>query len=319
MKQKIYLIGLASFLIVIIGTLFKMLHFPGAGPLLTLGFFGLLILFFPMGLVSSYKAQKERRYKLLYIVTYITLFILFTGVLFKIMHWPSAAIWLLIALPLPFILLLPVFLIVTGKIEKFSIYNTVTVLLLLTFMSVFNALLALNVAKDRLHDSAFLISIFYQKGDLMAEQQHHIAEGGEDIIKSSENLLQLIEEAKDKFYLGTLSNFHTVTNDSYYIPYLDSKSLSTEIMFRGEQPYLGYRLDESISQFIEVVTNTGSEIVTKDYARSLLEFNYNSEEGLPLSMYYFGNNWTAWSMLFLSMLENNVILLRNDLLAEMTR
>ena len=37
MKQKIYLLGLISMLIIVSGTIFKINHWPGAGVLLTIG------------------------------------------------------------------------------------------------------------------------------------------------------------------------------------------------------------------------------------------------------------------------------------------
>ena len=66
--------------------------------------------------------------------------------LFKVMHWPGASKALIVALPFPYVVFLPVFLAVTGKDKSFSIYNTVYVLFLLAGISVFSALLALNVS-----------------------------------------------------------------------------------------------------------------------------------------------------------------------------
>ncbi len=73
--------------------------------------------------------------------------------LFKVMHWPGAGKALMIALPFPYVVFLPVFLAVTAKDKSFSIYNTVYVLFLLAGISVFSALLALNVSKEKIDDS----------------------------------------------------------------------------------------------------------------------------------------------------------------------
>lgn len=198
MKQKIYWIGILSFIITILGTLFKMLHYPGAGWMMTIGFFGLIVIFFPLSLINSYRKIGNNTYKPLYIVTYLTFFVLFTGMLFKIMHWPGAGIWLLIGLPFPFVVFLPVFLVVTSKVKNYSIYNTVIVLLLLTFMSVFNALLALGVAKSSLNDSAYLASQYYRQAAIVATEKVCQPQGSEKITESSEALLGLIKEARDK-------------------------------------------------------------------------------------------------------------------------
>ena len=153
MKQKIYIVGLVTTLLVFIGTIFKVNHFPGAGIMLTLGLLGLVVLFLPLALINHYRSEDSNKSKSLYIVTWVTCFVVFISMLFKIQHWPFAGTLLIIALPLPYVIFLPVFINVTSKNKNFNIYNTVAVLLLLAINSIFAALLALNVAKDRIDDS----------------------------------------------------------------------------------------------------------------------------------------------------------------------
>src|SRR5450759_349254 len=162
MKQKIYIFGVVTALIVFAGTIFKVNHFPGAGILLTIGLVTLVLLFIPVALINHYKAEEPRQNLLLYIVTWLTCFVVFTAMLFKIQHWPYAGIFLTVAMPFPYVVFLPVFLTVTSKNKNFNIYNTVFVLLLLALNSVFSALLALNVSKDTLVDS-YNISRDYNK------------------------------------------------------------------------------------------------------------------------------------------------------------
>jgi hypothetical protein len=153
MKQKIYLIGLAAAIIMATGAVFKVNHWPGAGIMMMTGTLILVLMFLPAALINHYKTQSNEQSRLLYLVTWITCLVIFTGMLFKIMHWPYAGIALLIALPFPYIVFLPVFLAVTAKNKNFGIYNTVFVLLLLALNSVFAALLSLNVSKEIINDS----------------------------------------------------------------------------------------------------------------------------------------------------------------------
>ena len=90
----------------------------------------LVLGFLPIALLNSYRNEPKRLGGTFYIVTYITIFIVFTGMLFKIMHWPGASKLLLVGIVIPYVLFLPVFLISTGKVENYSIFNTVSVLLL---------------------------------------------------------------------------------------------------------------------------------------------------------------------------------------------
>lgn len=153
MKQKIYFLGLVAVMIMSTGALFKINHWPAAGIMMTAGTVILVLLFLPAALINHYRAEGNKQNKLLYIVTWITCFVVFTGMLFKIMHWPYAGYALLIALPFPYVVFLPVFLAITSKNKNFNIYNTVFVLLLLALNSVFAALLALNVSKETVNDS----------------------------------------------------------------------------------------------------------------------------------------------------------------------
>ena len=144
MKQKIYILGLVTTLIVVTGIMFKINHWPGAGYLLTIGIFSLVFIFLPVSLQNHYKAEGNKQNLILYIVTWLTCFVVFTAMLFKIMHWPGAGIALFISLPFPYVVFLPVFLTVTGKNKNFNIYYTVFVLFLLAIISSYSALLALN-------------------------------------------------------------------------------------------------------------------------------------------------------------------------------
>jgi len=115
MKQKLYIAGMVTVLIIFTGAIFKVNHFPGAGYLLILGIAALVLYFLPASLINIYKSEDNRKNILLYLVTYLTCFILFTSMLFKIQHWQYAGLMLSIALPFPYLVFLPVFIVVTSK------------------------------------------------------------------------------------------------------------------------------------------------------------------------------------------------------------
>jgi hypothetical protein len=146
MKTKTYITGLITTTLVFLGATFKVMHWPGAGKLLTTGIIFLLFIFLPPALISGYKGEGRKESLSLYIVTYITCLVTFASMLFKIMHWPGAGILLIIAIPFPFVVFLPVYLYITGKNESHNIYNTVAVLFLLVVFSSLTALLTLNAS-----------------------------------------------------------------------------------------------------------------------------------------------------------------------------
>lgn len=153
MKQKIYILGIITALILFAGTMFKVNHWPAAAALLIIGISTLLIIFLPLALINHYRNEGNRQNLLLYLVTWLTCFVVFTAMLFKILHWPGAGYYLLIALPFPYVVFLPVYLIVTSKNKNFNIYNTVFILFLMAGQSVFSAFLALGVSREKINDS----------------------------------------------------------------------------------------------------------------------------------------------------------------------
>lgn len=153
MKQKLYIFGVVTALVIFAGTIFKINHLAGAGKLLTVGFVTMVLLYLPLAFRNNYKAEGTKQNLPLYIVSWMTCFVVFTAMLFKIMHWPFGGIMMTIALPFPYVVFLPIFLIITGRNKNFSLYNTVFVLMLLMLNSVFAGLLALNVTRNRVNDS----------------------------------------------------------------------------------------------------------------------------------------------------------------------
>jgi hypothetical protein len=153
MKQKLYLLGVITAITVFAGVIFKINHFPGAAILIITGITSLVFIFLPLALADHYRSGESSKNLSLYIVTYITGFVIFVSMLFKLLHWPYAGVLLTIALPFPYVFFLPVFLYVTAKDKNFSIYKTTFVLLLLALNSVFSGLLALNVSRDKAMDS----------------------------------------------------------------------------------------------------------------------------------------------------------------------
>lgn len=195
MKQKIYMLGLATVILISLGILFKLNHWAGAGIMLTLGITVLVLVFTPAALVNSYKADAEKGKGLLYFVTWLTVLVVFAAMLFKIQHWPWAGVLMMISIPFPFVVFLPVFLIsVKGRKDQ-SIYDTVSVLILLMIVSCFTVLLGLNVSKDRIIGSLGLMSNYNRSEEVLdnlkIRQESPVAGKINDLLVMSEEYRQL--------------------------------------------------------------------------------------------------------------------------------
>ncbi|MBP9151000.1 MAG: hypothetical protein KBF73_01820 [Flavobacteriales bacterium] len=94
MKKLTFGFGLTSTFLLLAGTIFKLMHWPGANVMVLLGT-GLLVLgYLPLILAHKLK-ESPRSEALLHITGFVGLTMTSVGVLFKILHWPGAAVMLL--------------------------------------------------------------------------------------------------------------------------------------------------------------------------------------------------------------------------------
>ncbi len=156
MKKSVYISGIVCANLMMFGSMFKVFHWPGSGIMLCSAVFLFCFMFLPFALMSSYACQEQKNNKWLYMVTFVVFSVSMMGALFKIMHWPGAGMFLVVGIPLPFVLFLPVYLYQTRKENK-SI-NYLGIMFGLTFLAVFSVLLSLNVSKNIMDNAASNIS-----------------------------------------------------------------------------------------------------------------------------------------------------------------
>jgi hypothetical protein len=148
MKNKIYYIGLSACIITTFGCISKVMHWPGAGILLSVGLSFFALLFLPLALKSSFKEEKNRKLKTLYILTAVILGVNFISTLFKIMHWPWSNLMILISLPLPFVVLLPVYLLSNLNDKDINFKNFTAVLFFFAYLAAILALMSTGPSRN---------------------------------------------------------------------------------------------------------------------------------------------------------------------------
>jgi len=309
MKQKIYILGVITAIVICTGTILKVNHWPAAGILITAGILILVLLFLPAALIDNYKAEGNRQNRILYIVTWITCFVVFIGMLFKLMHWPYAGVGLLIALPFPYIVFLPVFLVVTAKNKNFNIYNTVFVLLLLALNSVFSALLSLNVTKDTVVDS-YNISRHYCNVDAaMAQLPVVFKESAvnlkiDDIIKITNDYQDLILKHEGMTREQWKSN-----PGNLLIP--ESPNIAAAVLAdNGEMP-AGLKLQTALNELIVLMKQTKGYEKTAEALPSILGL-WDEKEEDPAGAFS-GRNIIislSWVLTYLDGLESNLHMIK---------
>jgi hypothetical protein len=306
MKQKIYMLGLISAMIVFAGTIFKINHYPGAAIMIIAGIASMVLLFLPLALTDHYRASGNGKSLLLHIVTYITCFVVFSGMLFKILHWPYAGLMLTIALPFPYVVFLPVFIGVTSKDRNFNIYNTVFVLLLLALNSVFSGLLALNVTRERVEDS-------YQLSRNYINQQNglSILSGNDSrsaVSVKIDEVIKVVNECQAKVLELDGKTLDGWKHDPGNLKRPDFKgSAATGLGKEGEKSAM--KLHNELEELIKLMAATpGYEALAKN-AQEILNFKISPSENADWYPQVF-NDFLAWVLIYLDGLETNLSIMK---------
>lgn len=311
MKQKIYILGILTTAVIFMATVFKLNHWPGAGILMTIGMVSLVLVFLPLAFHNSFRAEENRKSRLLYFVAFLTCFVIFTAMLFKIMHWPYTGILLAIAIVFPYFVFLPVFIITTSKSSDYNINNTVAVLFLLTLNSVFSGLLALNVSKDRIDDSLNLAvnynSVEIHLGELADGQS------GSPVLLKIDKVLKVIDDYQHAI-LSSDGITETIWNsDPRQIIHPDSRNAIPVALDDNNDLYGGDSLNGALSELLETVEITpGYESLSKALP-SILDIGEPDQAGtFPIGS-MFKENYMAWTLIWLDAMETNLGLIKATL------
>jgi hypothetical protein len=308
MKQKIYILGVISAIIISTGIILKVEHWPMAQIFLAAGILLLVLIFFPAALINSYKAEGSKQNILLYIVTFITCFVVFTGMLFKIQHWPFAGIALLIALPFPYIVFLPVFLTVTSKNKNFNIYNTVFVLLLLALNSVFSCLLALNVSKEVVEDS-YNLSRDYKRQET-ALTQLPVRYQQSPINLKIDEVLKIVNEYQDKILKQEGLSREQWNSNPGNLWRPEARGVAGDAILNPNGPFPGEELKTALKNLIlDFGKSSGYESLAKA-APLIFDYTEAGYGGEPGSQQDFILNPLSWALIYLDGLEANLHMIK---------
>jgi hypothetical protein len=309
MKQKIYLLGLITIAIIVVGALFKTGHWPGGGKLIILGILLLVFAFLPLALRNHYRTEGNSKNLMLYIVTWLTCLVVFGGMLFKTMHWPGAGKILMVALPFPYVVFLPVFLAVTAKDKNFSIHNTVSVLFLLTAISVFSALLALNVSKERIDDSMQL-SRTYNRVEAVLDEIPAAA-GHASVINKTEELLSIIDDYQHRIFSVEGMSEEKWNNDPWTFPRPEKTSVANIALFiEGKDPTYDTRLQAGLGDLVGELQKSAANEEIASKIPLIFDFYETPDDNLLWTEDMFVVTPRAWSLIYLDALETNLKLLK---------
>jgi hypothetical protein len=119
-RRKIFLFISAFFggMFFILGTLFKIHHWPGATIVLSLAVLAGILFFIPALLANRLTEQKNTAKRIIYIIGSGGIILYTAGMLFKIQHWPLATLLLVIGIILLCAIAFPLYTWITWREDK---------------------------------------------------------------------------------------------------------------------------------------------------------------------------------------------------------
>lgn len=151
MKKFMYILGTVSPSLLILGAIFKLQHWAGAGVLITAGTFLLAVVYLPVFAMVSIRDTREKGKKVnmgLYVAGVITGFLFLTGILFKIMHWPGAGVALTVSVLATVVVFIPMLVVHAIRDKENQLLNFSILIFILAMMAVNIMVFALKTSKS---------------------------------------------------------------------------------------------------------------------------------------------------------------------------
>jgi hypothetical protein len=181
------------------GCISKIMHWPGASIMIIVSVFLFCFWFLPVGLMNSYASLPIKKMKTLHIVSFFVFFVCMMGVLFKVMHWPGAGMFLLPGLMMPFVVFLPVYLYHTRDEEKTGNKNFFALTIGLIFLAVFSVFLAMTISKQVIRQDIALIDLNEKETRVISVEQtdNSISKAASDLFTYADELKCIILSSTD--------------------------------------------------------------------------------------------------------------------------
>lgn len=321
MKKSVYVTGISCAILMLVGCVTKLMHWPGANPLILASVLLFCFWFLPAGLMNSYNLMPLKKMKTLHVVSFFVFFICMMGVLFKVMHWPGAGLLLFPGLMLPFVVFLPVYLYHTREEEKTGNKNFFGITIGLTFLAVFGVLLALSVSKQVIWQAVEAVN--HNESD--TKFYSVVTTGDNEISKSASDLYNYTDELKCMLLTTADENMCSGNkpNANYNpanISNLDDREVVKRILIRDEARNRAKVLKEKINAFREVILaskNVSPELA--DLVKSLFNTSDEDLNGIyPQGVDWIDRELNGYSLVFtldfLSKLQSNVRLVEGEAL-----
>ena len=144
MKKTIYFIALIVTFLIVSGSLFKIMHWPGAAVMIILGSFSFAFLFIPLIILKKFKEESFSKDQIIYSLGIILGTVLGLGFIFKIMHWPMATILMLSSIILFNFLYVPAYFISRYNRDELRYSTVINSVMMFSFGNILFAMFELH-------------------------------------------------------------------------------------------------------------------------------------------------------------------------------
>jgi hypothetical protein len=194
MKNFTYVFGLGSAIVTILGSLFKKMHWPGAGILISVGMVLIVLVFLPLYFFTMHKEQVEKKNPVYSIVGYLTIALLLAGATFKIMHWAGAGSMIYASIGFLLIGFVPLYVVNVFQRSGKEKANLPYIVMLLVGIAIVLLFSNVNMTKYRLD--------VYLEHSLRNEAQV------EEVQQRTSDLLKLAHEDEYRDKLASVTRIH---------------------------------------------------------------------------------------------------------------
>lgn len=144
MRKTMHIIGITSAILLLLGSIFKIQHWPGAAVIYILGGALLCFVFMPLFLSVKIKEKLGKFRTWLNIVGIASAFLVANGIFFKLMHWPYANVLMDVGGAILFFVYLPLAIYSFYKNKELRSGTLTTLILAISGFSILFALVSLR-------------------------------------------------------------------------------------------------------------------------------------------------------------------------------
>lgn len=234
MKKTASILGIIGGVTTILGTLFKVMHWPGAGIMLLLGLAITGMLFMPTALYVNYKTKEGVRDKATIVAGFIGGMILTVFALFKIMHWPGASALLILGLGEIILVFIPLYYIKSYRNPENKWFDVGSLTVIMA--------------------SVIMVLVLYNA--------HAVKPGYLDMVKRLE--LETIHSYENLEYEIGQKNEAIVLADASKQEIVQQLDLTTKLLVRSFYQYRNQLLNQNITPDYSYYNNTLSHLNSRN-------------------------------------------------------